>query len=207
MVEQRTWKCLLCVWNQILFIINLVILICIAKEVLRSKDDMQEIKHESALIKRKYQAQEEPVILMLSGNTQTSVGSGYQEAIRGWEINYMQGNITFFQDKYIKIEIAGFYYVSLQLIIWRSKGVIERKNNDTVILDIGVFDVKTLRRLLAASFDLRFCEDICTRNVQNILKLEKGDILGVNSMNLNIFIRMMRSKNHFSVYLVKNQSI
>ena len=109
--------------------------------------------------------------LSLIGNEQVIRGTRYLP-IRGWTIEYQYGNISFLHGTKIRVKVAGFYYVYLQMFFYQNGNRYKKTvNKETSVMHIGVVNRRMNKRLLAATISLTSCMNTCTKHVSGIIYL------------------------------------
>ena len=140
--------------------------------------------------------------LSLVGNNQVVRGVRYFP-IRGWTIEYQFGDISFLHGTKIRIKIAGFYYVYLQMFFYENGNRYKTVNKENSVMDIGVVNRRLNKKLLAATISLSSCMNVCTKHVSRIIYLKNDTILTVHTATPGIYFRMIKEKTHFSVFLLQ----
>ena len=141
--------------------------------------------------------------LSLIGNEQVIRGTRYLP-IRGWTIEYQYGNISFLHGTKIRVKVAGFYYVYLQMFFYQNGNRYKKTvNKETSVMHIGVVNRRMNKRLLAATISLTSCMNVCTKHVSRIIYLQNNSVLTVHTATPGIYFRMIKEKTHFGVFLLQ----
>lgn len=140
--------------------------------------------------------------LSLIGNEQVVRGARYLP-IRGWTIQHQFGDISFHHGTEIRIKVAGFYYVYLQMFFYQNGNRYKTVNKENSVMDIGIVNRGLNKRLLATTISLSSCMHVCTNHVSGVIYLKNDSILTVHTATPGIYFRMIKEKTHFDVFLLK----
>lgn len=112
--------------------------------------------------------------ISLRGNGQVIRGE-HDLQIRGWNIEFQYGDISFHSDSEVHIRITGVYYVYLQMFFYLNGDSYSppMKGKDKAVMDIGIINKQLAKRYLSATVPLISCMNVCTRHLSGLLHLKK----------------------------------
>ena len=124
--------------------------------------------------------------------------------IRGWNIEFQYGDISFHHDSEVHIRITGVYYVYLQMFFYLNGDSYSSpmKAKDKAVMDVGVINKQSTKRYLSAAVPLISCMNVCTRHLSGLLHLKQGHILSVGTVTPGILFKMIKEKTLFDVFLL-----
>ena len=182
-------------WRVVILIITTIIF-CV---IIFQSYQIEQIK--STLQKKENSKSSNFTALSLIGNGQVVYGARYLP-IRGWTVQYQYGDISFLHGTKIRVKIAGFYYVHLQMFFYQNGNRYKTVNKEKSVMHIGVVNRRMNKRLLAATISLTSCMNACTNHVSGIIYLKNESILTVHTATPGIYFRMIKEKTRFGAFLL-----
>lgn len=146
--------------------------------------------------------------ISLRGNDQVVHGEK-DLPIRGWNIEFRYGGISFHHDSEIHIGITGVYYVYLQMFFYQNGDSYSSSMNgkDQAVMDIGITNKQLNKRHLSSSVPLISCMNVCTRHISTLLHLKEGHVLSVDTASPGIRIKMVKERTFFDVVLLHRANV
>lgn len=141
--------------------------------------------------------------ISLRGNDQVVYGEK-DLPIRGWNIEFRYGDISFHHDSEVHIGITGVYYVYLQMFFYQNGDTYSSTMNgkDKAIMDIGITNKQLNKRHLSATVPLISCMNVCTKHISTLLHLKEGYVLSVGTATPGIRLKMVKERTFFVVVLL-----
>ena len=144
------------------------------------------------------------VAISLHGNGQVQIGrAGFP--FHSWTCLFKHGAIDLVEGRKIAIKRSGLYHIYTQMLFFYNAVRLKRNFTVNPVMDFGVTQARTNKRLLATSVSIHSCRVACTRYVAGIVCLQTGDMLTLDTATPGVYFKMVKDKAFFGAYLISDE--